>query len=162
LRSSHTVGASKLPERMKSSSNQDKDNDRLTTINTPLVFASISSRMSGPNQRESSMSAGGFIDKTLDTLLGKYDGKSNSIKALNREKLLRWSKFKVSREYAEVVEDVIEVYENDDTSLYDVLNVRMSVGDDTIRKAYRKLVIALHPGKILIKYFIYIISLSHI
>lgn len=61
-------------------------------------------------------------------------------------KIARINKYRVPRKYARVVEKTLAVYNDDSTSLYDVLGIRISASEDEIKRAYRSLAFALHPG----------------
>lgn len=91
------------------------------------------------------MGTGHGIDLSgLAGLQGSKAGKADK----EAEKQQRWRRAEVPRRYARPVERAIAVYEDPRTNLYNVLDLRMKASDEAIRKRYRELAIALHPGNI--------------
>lgn len=63
-----------------------------------------------------------------------------------QERKYRRARATVARRYARPVEKVLSIYNSQSTDLYDVLDVGRIVKDETLKKAYRKLALLVHPG----------------
>ena len=63
-----------------------------------------------------------------------------------QEQADRRARASVARKYARPVEKVLSVYNSQYTDLFDVLQVRKHVNDVTLKKAYRRLALMVHPG----------------
>lgn len=58
----------------------------------------------------------------------------------------RRARASVARKFARPVEKVISLYNSQKTDLFDVLQVGKSANDATLKKAYRRLALMVHPG----------------
>lgn len=96
----------------------------------------------------SRMSAGSGLDGLFGKLGGGAQDEGSKQRATeNKERALRWAGYQLPREVARPVERTLELYEDDSTSLYDVLRLPLWAAEDEVRRAYRSLVFDLHPDR---------------
>lgn len=65
------------------------------------------------------------------------------------DRAARYSRYRVARRHAAPVEHILYTYSDARTDLYDVLRVTASSDDALIKRAYRSLALAVHPGQII-------------
>jgi hypothetical protein len=71
-----------------------------------------------------------------------------------QNKLERWKRYEISRQYAYPVERIIETYENNESDLYDVIGIWKILSTcsfchldhDKLKHRYHKLALLVHPG----------------
>ena len=63
------------------------------------------------------------------------------------DRAARYSRYRVGRRHAAPVEHILCTYSDATTDLYDVLRVTASSDDALIKRAYRSLALAVHPGR---------------
>lgn len=144
----------------------------------------------GGNSGTSSNNGSGGSHSTLNDLIHKStDGSGSNLSIQEKiqqakmqsiqqqkEKNERYKRHKITRQYARIVEQIINTYNDPTTTLYEVLGVTSAAGgggvgsitssssgsiavsgrkvrdtraihDDDIRRAYRHMVFAVHPGR---------------
>jgi hypothetical protein len=103
-------------------------------------------------QESEKMGGGGDIRAKLENLLGE-DMRAKAAQENERqaevtaEQAQRWARSKVPRNFARPVEVVLNVYNNEKSTLYDVLKVSRKASDLTLKKAYRGQALMVHPDK---------------
>lgn len=66
-----------------------------------------------------------------------------------QERIARTVRYSMPRKFARPVEKILNAYNSDKTTLYDILQVRKSVSDTGLKKAYKSKALSTHPGMML-------------
>lgn len=141
------VSSNRISDRIRQASNkQYNSQSRKQTASATADQVTPEARSVSGSSRMSGNSAG------LNGLFGKLGGSAQDSKvqeraAENKERAHRWAGFQLPREISRPVERTMEIYEDDSTSLYDVLRLPLSAGEEDIRRAYRSLVFDVHPDR---------------
>ena len=99
-----------------------------------------------------STGTGGSPHKDLEALLsqqlrGQLGSDQSKKTTEDLETQQRRVRASISREYARPVEVIIKVYEDAKTDLYDVLAIKRTADEVTIKRAYRNAALSVHPDK---------------
>ena len=120
----------------------------------PLLINPIngSESIGGSGGPSISTGTGGSPHKDLEALLsqqlrGQLGGDQSKKNTEDLETQQRRVRASISREYARPVESIIKVYEDEKTDLYDVLSIKRTADEITIKRAYRTAALSVHPDK---------------